>query len=52
MTLRAYRRTAQTETEDRNCTETSKLGIGKHKPSKMANCVLVVIRKIRERERE
>ncbi len=24
MTVRAYRRTAQTETEDRNCTETSK----------------------------
>jgi hypothetical protein len=24
MTLRAYRRTAQTETEDKNCTETSK----------------------------
>jgi hypothetical protein len=24
MTVRTYRRTAQTETEDRNCTETSK----------------------------
>ncbi len=31
MTLRAYRRTAQTEEEDRNCTETSKQATHKKK---------------------
>jgi hypothetical protein len=39
MPLRAYRRTAQTETEDRNCTETSKQARNTQEKAREKTCL-------------